>query len=123
MDTRFYCALRLRKEMAKCRHDLEGRCDTVRKVLKLNPDFGKVIPRYHGLRKMRVNVPELAIGKRGGYRLIYRNRTMDQTMHVVLLTVYFKGDDSDLNDMEYKELDEMAERILSKPMAFDWTDE
>lgn len=123
MDTRFHCAYKLRKIIAKNRRHLEDRCDAVRKVLKLNPLHGVVVKGFPGLRKMRVYVPGLAIGSRGGYRLIYRQKTMDQTMHIALLTIYYKGDTEDLNHFEYEDLDELGDQILSTPIDYDWTDE
>ena len=123
MDIRFHCAQKLRRVMVRCRHDLETTCDPIRKVLKNNPDYGPPVDRFSKLRKMRVHVPALNVGKSGGYRLIYRLRRMDQTMHVALLTVYYKGDVADLNDAEYKELEKLSETILSSPLSYEWTDE
>lgn len=122
MDTSFHCTLKLKKVIARNKHRLPAPCDDVCKVLKNNPNYGVVCDRHSKLRKMRVHVPGLNIGKRGGYRLIYRLRPMDEIMHVVLLTAYFKADMEDLSESAYSEIEDLAELILSNPINYDWID-
>lgn len=71
---------------------------------------------------MRLMVPGLAVGKSGGYRLIYRKQEQDQALYIVFLETYFKGDRSDLSRDEYKVLLVEAEAILKSPLSVDWTD-
>ena len=44
------------------------------------------------LRKMRLQVPGLNVGKSGSYRLIYRAKEMDEAVPVMFLETYFKAD-------------------------------
>ena len=81
-----------RRDARRSKHRVLDCCETVCRVLALNPEFGVLVPGSGGLRKMRVRVPGLNIGKSGGHRLIYRGTVIDQAWHVVLLAVYFKGD-------------------------------
>jgi len=71
---------------------------------------------------MRVAVPSLRIGKRGGYRLVYRVEHIDELVYVVLLNVYFKGDKPDLSEAEYSVVEQDAEEILASPLNYSWTD-
>ena len=71
---------------------------------------------------MRLMVPGLAAGKSGGYRLIYRKQEQDETLYIVFLETYFKGDRSDLARNEYKHLVMEAEAILKAPLSVEWTD-
>jgi len=91
-------------------------------VLALNPDYGVAIPGWRGLRKMRLMVPGLNAGKRGGYRLIYRASMIDEVWHVVFLNAYFKGDKDDLSHAEYAALEAESEKILSSPLDYEWAD-
>ena len=122
MDVRFHCSHRVRRSGKKSRHDVFGACADVCKVLKLHPDYGLPIPGSPQLRKMRTRVPGLAVGKSSGYRLIYRKQEQDETLYVVFLETYFKGDRKDLSRQEYKTLAHESEVILQTPLSFDWTD-
>lgn len=69
---------------------------------------------------MRLMVPGLNAGKRGGYRLIYRAAMMDEVWHIVFLRAYFKGDAEDLSHDEYRALQDESEAILSSPIEYEW---
>lgn len=120
MDVRFHCSKRVRHSGKKSKHRVLESCPTVLQVLRLNPHYGVTVSRFPDLRKMRLRVSGLNVGKSGGYRLIYRAKEMDEAMHVVFLETYFKGDAEDLSHQEYKGLVAEAETILSQPMLFDW---
>ena len=120
MDVRFHCSRRVRHSGKKSRHRVLETCPTVLQVLRLNPHHGVSIPRFHDLRKMRLRVPSLNVGKRGGYRLIYRAMEMDEAVYVVFLETYFKGDCEDLTHDEYKLLNMEAAAILAQPLLYDW---
>ncbi|MEO5957613.1 MAG: hypothetical protein ABIR80_00695 [Opitutaceae bacterium] len=68
-----------------------------------------------------MRVPGYNVGKRDGYRLIYRAKEMDQAIHIVFLETYSKSECSDLTHTEYKILVGEAEAILSQPLLHDWT--
>ncbi len=120
MDVRFHCSKRVRHSGKKSKHGVMQTCETVQQVLRLDPYRGVSIPRFQDLRKMRLQVPGLNVGKRGGYRLIYRAREMDEAVYVVFLETYFKGDCEDLSAAEYKELATVADAILFQPMLHEW---
>jgi len=122
VDARFHCSHSARRSAKKAKHHLLACCETVCRVLALNPDYGVVIPGQGGLRKMRLMVPGLNAGKSGGYRLIYRATIIDEVWHLVLLKAYFKGDTADLSRDEYRVLEREAEQILSSPLDYTWED-
>ncbi|MGH8019487.1 MAG: hypothetical protein ACREIA_14630 [Opitutaceae bacterium] len=70
---------------------------------------------------MRLRVPGYNIGKRGGYRLVYRAKEMDEAIYIVYLETYSKSDCEDLTHDEYKTLLAEAEAILVQPLFHDWT--
>ena len=86
----------------------------------MNPDHGVATPGWRGLRKMRLMVPGLNAGKRGGYRLVYRATMIDEVWHIVFLRAYFKGDAEDLSHEEYRVLEDESEAILSAPLNYTW---
>ncbi len=88
----------------------------------MNPEFGVPIPKYSKLRKMRVRVPHLNLGKSGGYRLIYRRSIIDEIQYIVFLDLYFKGDKEDLSPSEYHRVLAESENIVSNILDFDWVD-
>jgi mRNA-degrading endonuclease RelE of RelBE toxin-antitoxin system len=122
MAARFHCERGGRKKAKKSKHRVLETCAEVQQVLALNPAYGQEIPGTNGLRKMRLRVPGLNVGKSGGYRLIYRYEVVDEVPHIVLLETYFKGDKEDLTKTEYQELSALAEEILSNPFDYDWED-
>ena len=70
---------------------------------------------------MRLRVPGYNVGKRDGYRLIYRAHEMDQAIHIVFLETYAKGDCADLTNEAYKNLTREAEVIIAQPLLHDWS--
>ena len=74
---RFHCSKRARHLGKKSKHGVLEICQTVQQVLRLNPHYGVTIPRFQDLRKMRLQVPELNVGKSGSYRLIYTHALQD----------------------------------------------
>lgn len=92
------------------------------RVLALKPDYGVPIPGHPRLRKMRLQLRKLRIGKSGGYRCIYRKARIDEIEHVVFLEVYFKGDVSDLSSAQYGQLEAEAAGILADPLSVEWED-
>jgi mRNA-degrading endonuclease RelE of RelBE toxin-antitoxin system len=89
-------------------------------VLSNNPDYGVVVKGTNGLRKMRVNVPSLNTGKRGGYRLIYKALVIDETWTIVFLASYYKGDCDDLDSTEYKMIESEANDIFCRSEDIPW---
>lgn len=120
MDVRFHCAKRARQSGKKSKHRVLETCDSLRQVLRLNPEYGVSIPGHPDLRKMRVSVPGLNVGKSGGYRLVYRAKEMDEAVHIVFLDTWFKGDCEDLSKSTYDDLASAAEAILAQPTLYDW---
>lgn len=120
MDVRFHCSKRVRNSGKKSKHRVLENCPTVLQVLKLNHEYGEVIQKTNGMRKMRIIAPGLNVGKRGGYRLIYRAEEMDEAIHIVFLDLYFKGDCDDLTKAHYGTLDTEAQSILDMPILHDW---
>lgn len=120
MDVRFHCSKRVRHSGKKSKHGVMETCETLRQVLQLNPLYGLSIPKFNDLRKMRLRVPGLNVGKSGGYRLIYQVKEMDEALHVIFLETYFKGDCEDLSQAEYKDLASSAAAIFEQPMLYEW---
>ena len=72
---------------------------------------------------MRVHVPALQTGKRGGYRLIYKPLMVDEVWKAALLAAYFKGDCNDLSQAEYEGIAGEAEEIFNDSEGkFEWED-
>lgn len=113
MDFQFHCSKRAAKCVKKSKHRLGECCADVMKVLTANPEYGALIRGTDGLRKMRVHVPALHIGKSGGYRLIYKLLIIDEVWKIVFLTAYFKGDCEDLSQAEYDGIANDAEEIFN----------
>lgn len=106
------------KAINKSKHGVGGKCDTVKKVLELTPERGDVIPKRGGLRKMRVAVAD--IGKRSGYRLVYSARNIEGEWLVAMHRLYFKSDQVDLTDTEYKTVMTEDEAIWKAPLLWDF---
>ena len=70
-----------------------------------NPDAGDIIPRSGGIRKVRWGGS--GRGKRGGTRIIYYWQVPDSEIY--LLTLYSKGEMSDLSAKELEALKRMVE--------------
>lgn len=122
MDVRFHCSRLARKSLKRSKHRLESCCQTLQAVLALNPDYGLLVPGWDGLRKMRLQVPGLNCGKRGGYRLIYRSMIIDDVWHVVFLRAFFKGEMEDLPHRDYEATQAESDEILANSLEFEWDD-
>ena len=70
-----------------------------------NPDAGDIIPRSGGIRKIRW--AGSGRGNRGGTRIIYYWQVPDSEIY--LLTLYSKGEMSDLSAKELEALKRMVE--------------
>lgn len=70
-----------------------------------NPEAGDIIPRSGGIRKVRWGGS--GRGKRGGTRIIYYWQVPDSEIY--LLTLYSKGEMSDLSAKELEALKRMVE--------------
>lgn len=69
------------------------------------PDFGALIPRGGGLRKVRFK--HLGSGQDRGVRVIYYWFVGDQQIH--MLDIYAKNEKSDLTQAQLKELRDLLE--------------
>lgn len=74
-------------------------------ALIVQPDFGLVIPRSGGLRKMRWSYR--GKGKRGGVRVIYYLVTEDR---ILMVYIYPKGKQEDLTPEQLKRLRRIIEK-------------
>lgn len=122
MDVRVGCAPTVLKAAKKSKHHVLEQCATIARVLALNPQFGVVVPGHASLRKMRLQLPSLKIGKRGGYRRVYASRRVDEFIYVLIVALYFKGDMEDLAHTEYATAERTAESILGRVLDFEWSD-
>lgn len=122
MDTKFHLAHRFSRSVKKSKHQVSSQVDTIIKVLALYPERGPPIPGHSKLRKMRINIPKLNLGKSGGYRLIYRQAIVDEIRYISLLEIYFKGDSEDLSRTEYDTILTESTFILENPLDFEWKD-
>ncbi len=121
-DVKFLCTHHTTKCAEKSKHHVLERCATVKKVLANNPEYGVSIPGHSNLKKMRVNVPKFNMGKSGGYRTIYSCAIIDETVHILFLDVFFKGDKEDLTKAEYDAHLKLSAQILGDPLLYDWED-
>lgn len=79
-------------------------------ALSLRPEMGELIQGTHGLRKVRWRAK--GKGKRGGVRIIYY--FLSTKYRFYLLTIYAKGDVTDLT---------MAEKKILARLMLEWKDE
>lgn len=121
MDVRFHRSKRIRHSGKKAKRRVFDACAVACQALRLHPFYGDAIPGFHELRKMRRRVPGYNVGKRDGYRLIYRAHEMDQAIHIEFLETYAKGDCADLTHAAYKVLAGEAEAIIAQPLLHDWS--
>ncbi|HXX14387.1 MAG TPA: hypothetical protein VEJ47_05740 [Candidatus Eremiobacteraceae bacterium] len=70
--------------------------------LSANPELGDLMPGTGGFRKMRWTDVRRGKGRRGGLRIIYYHFPSDR--QIWLMTVYDKGEASDLTAKEKKAL-------------------
>jgi len=73
--------------------------------LAANPVAGSVIPGTGGLRKIRFRCPAKDKGKRSGVRIIYYWYVKKDRIYP--LSIYYKGEVSDLNSREKKSLKQL----------------
>jgi len=78
-----------------------------------NPTAGDEIPGTGGCRKLRVAMP--GKGKRGGYRVI--TFFSGEAVPVFLITVFKKGERSDLSKLECNRLKQLTKAIVSEYRA------
>lgn len=121
-EVKFHISDRCKKSLKKSKHRAGDGIETVKTVIRLNPDYGTPIPGRDGLRKMRLRAPGLNSGKSGGYRLIYRKVLMEEVVFILLLDTYFKGDKEDLSNDEYIILMNEAEDLLDHLLEIAWDD-
>jgi hypothetical protein len=76
------------------------------------PEAGDVIPGTGGFRKLRWADPTRGKGKRGGIRVIYYYLLSDA--QIWLMTLYNKGEMSDLNAAEKRALKSALEAELNR---------
>lgn len=121
-EVKFHISDRCKKSLKKSKHRAGDGIETVKTVVRLNPDYGAPIPGRDGLRKMRLRAPGLNAGKSGGYRLIYRKVLMEEVVYILFLDTYFKGDKEDLSNDEYITLMNEAENLLDHLLEIVWED-
>jgi hypothetical protein len=76
--------------------------------LMLRPAAGNLIPKSHGLRKIRWNMP--GKGKQGGLRIVYFWDTPEDTIY--MLFVYQKSDQEDLTGEQIEILSKLVKEYL-----------
>jgi hypothetical protein len=77
-----------------------------------DPEAGDVIPGTGGFRKLRWADPVRGKGKRGGLRVVYYYLLSDA--RIWLMTLYNKGEMSDLNAAEKRALKSALEAELAR---------
>lgn len=77
-----------------------------------DPEAGDVIPGTGGFRKLRWADPARGKGKRGGLRVIYYYLLSD--VQIWLMTLYNKGEMSDLNAAEKRALKSALDAELAR---------
>lgn len=80
-------------------------------LLAANPTAGVIIPGTGGIRKLRVPIQAQGKGKSGGARVIYYFH--DDTIPLVLLSIYAKNEKVDLTQDEKKTLRNYAAEYVA----------
>lgn len=76
--------------------------------IETEPTTGNVIPDDFNIRKLRVSSTDMQRGKSGGFRLLYKLVTSEDTLTATLLFIYAKSDQEDVSSSLLKTLsDEM----------------
>ena len=75
--------------------------------LATSPNAGRVIQGTGGLRKIRFRCPGKGKGKRSGARIIYY--WYMEKDRIYLLSIYYKGEMTDLTSREKKTLEQLVE--------------
>ena len=91
----------------------ESEVDCLVTLLAENPALGDPIPGTGGCRKLRLPMP--GKGKSGGYRVV--TFFSGETLPVFLLTVFAKGERSDLSYAERNRLGALTKAIVSEYRA------
>lgn len=89
------------------RHLSVEEIEALKDYLSANPEAGVVIPQTGGVRKLRWAVS--GRGKRGGARIIYYFHNME--IPLFLISIFIKGQKSDLSPDELKAARQFAEAI------------
>ncbi len=85
------------KRLAKKYHSLRDDIDVWRKDIIANPLIGDDLG--NGVRKIRMAIADKGKGKRGGARILTLNvKVSEDGMNVTLLTIYDKGEISNVKD-------------------------
>lgn len=91
------------KRLAKKYHSLKQDLTDFQKEVKDNPDLGTDLGL--GLRKVRMEIASKGKGKSGGARIItFKLEKTETTARIVLLTIYDKGEISNVSDKFLKSL-------------------
>lgn len=86
---------RLRKKYKSIISDL----DKFKEEISANPFIGSDLGK--GLRKIRMGIASKGKGKRGGARIItYNVIKIENTIHIILLTMYDKSEQENISDSE-----------------------
>lgn len=85
------------KRLAKKYHSLRADIDVWRKEISINPLIGDDLG--NGVRKIRMAIADKGKGKSGGARILTLNVMVSEDgMNVTLLTIYDKGEISNVKD-------------------------
>lgn len=88
---------RLFKRLAKKYHSLRNDIDVWRKDIMANPFMGDDLG--NGIRKVRMAIADKGKGKSGGARILTLNvKVSEDGMNITLLTIYDKGEISNVKD-------------------------
>jgi mRNA-degrading endonuclease RelE of RelBE toxin-antitoxin system len=76
--------------------------------IESNPTLGTVIPKDYQIRKARVASSDMKKGKRGGFRILYKLSSEEETDDLIatLLFIYSKTDQSDVTSAFLEALSE-----------------
>lgn len=85
------------KRLAKKYHSLRNDIDVWRKDIMANPFMGDDLG--NGIRKVRMAIADKGKGKSGGARILTLNvKVSEDGMNITLLTIYDKGEISNVKD-------------------------
>lgn len=86
---------KLKKRFPKIAADLAPALEQI----EANPQIGVVIPKDFSIRKLRVVSSDMQRGKSGGFRLLYKLSTEEETddLSATLLYIYAKSDQENVS--------------------------
>lgn len=87
-------------------HLTDGEFSELQRWLVKDPNLGDKIPGSGGIRKVRWESSKHGTGKRSGLRIIYFHHVANNKIY--LLTLYWKGDVTDLTKDEIKILNRLV---------------